>query len=466
MTVGGQAWIRDQCISFQKGISIAGDAYFDRCFQLLGGTSTFSNVYASRNGGDGSHSDQLNNIQTTINGVLYSGNSLGFSTTGSTNTISSHAIFSKQVSQNNSGRLTVNGNAQFWNGIGSINSGSGITVNGTTFLQANSQNTNGNGGASFGNDLTMKGNIDQNFGSNASSRWSFQAAAPSKKWLYDGSPCIPMFGVDPRVTNSSTMNGFGIGVGGCNTGTTTPAPLFTVPDPTDPTAYATDPYTANDLNLDPTKTWNQVQTTDTSKIGPIIDLTAANLTLAGAASNNLTAADFNKIYDKFKRADGWLVARIGPDSPIASLSSPGTTFNGKALWIITKGIGVNGNWPGSNVPNYQFIWVQTGGSLSSFGSPTHFAGYIRFDPAFVGTMQWGTSTLTGAIHFAGGGSSVTGNSGNLTIVNSQAVFEAIGSEFPSLLGDPSGASSSSSTVSTGKLQSRGGLQFITVANYR
>jgi Tfp pilus assembly protein PilX len=481
VTIGQQLWIQSECNQIQTSMTVGGNAFFDACLDITQGSSSFSNVYIGRNGGK--VGDNLSSSSaTTISGNLGDWHTTSwssswyswipawnwsytnsFNVSSSATNVGGNALFMDPVQQTNGGQLAVAGAAQFWNSVGSIGSSNGITVTGNAFVDnPNGQTTSGNNGyLSCAGNLTMVGSLRSDFGSSGQ---PWRLTGSSRLWNYENSAAMGG-NPNPLVTGASTTNASGWHA----TGTTTlPGSLFTAPTPTAATAYSSNPYTAQDLNLDPTQTWNQPFTLNASAIGAVTELTAANISASGAThTDNLTAADLNAIYNKYKRADGWLVARIDASSSIGTFSTPNGTFNGKAMWIVTKSINVNGNWPGSgSSTDYQVIWVQTGGSLGNFGSPNNFVGYIRFDPAFSGTMQWGTDTLTGAIQFAGGGSSVTGNSGHLSINFSKSVFDAIGAEFPTLLSNPGGTTGSSTTASTNRLQARGTVQFVPVGIYR
>jgi len=471
LSVGGQLWFKTECREINAGVTVVGNAFYDGCLRHnVNAAHSYGNLYVGRSGGVAD--DYILSGSTTVVGNMgdwhVGGGWEKFRTDGNSLVVNGMALWKAPVHQINSGSIWVKGNAQFWSGVGGIAQANGIRVDGTTFIQSSDQHGKFNGGMSLGNNLTMKGNINSDFGENAgNSRWAFQTGAASKVWKYDGTPCIST-GADPRVTNATTTNASGGGTGGCNTGTATPSDLFSAPTPVASTAYAT-PFTARDLDLSSSQTWNQVQTADYSKISGAVDLTSDSLTAAGSHTDNLTASDINKIYQRFKKSNGWAVVRIHSTSSIGSISTPGGKFSGKMLWIIEKSVNVNGNWPGSNTTSdLQVLWIRTGGTLGNFGSPADFSGYIRFDPSFSGQMSWGTSTFRGAIHFVGGGSSVTGNGcANLTIVNTQSVFDAISSAFPGLLADPSGTAGSGAASSTRTLAARqSALQFIPEGEYR
>lgn len=467
LVVGGQFWYRSECRDIAAAVSVDGNAFFDACVRLTGSVArSFSNLYVGRTGG--SVNDYVNGGTATVTGSMGNWHATGggtkFQTDGAALTINGQFLSTPQVDQRNGGPIWVKGNAQFLSGIGEIMASGGIRVDGTTYIHSTSQQGDFNGGMSLGNSLLMKGNIDANFGQNASPRrWAFQAGATSKTWYYDGSPCITS-GTSPRVTNATTTNATG-----CNTGTTAPAALFSAPTPLPPNGYAADTFTTEDLDLDRTKSWNQPQNSDFSKVAGIIDLTSDSLLAAGSHTDNITVADIDRMYARWKRSDGWMVVRIGASSPIGSFSAPGGTFSGKVLWLIEKSVSVNGNWPGSTTnTDYQFLWVRGSGSLGAFGSQDNFAGYIRYEPKMTGQLSWGTATLTGALHYLGDSSSVTGNGAkNLTINNSQAVFDAIGTAFPGALTDPSGSSGSTTAGSSRRLAARqSDIQFVPVGEYR
>jgi len=469
LTVGGQFWYRSECRDIGGKLAIGGNAFLDGCLRLTGNVAhSFANVYVGRGGG--AQDDYLTSGSATVSGVFgdwHTGaGATKFYTNSHTLTINGNMLVTSPAEQQNGGQIWVKGNAQFLSGIGLINAASGIRVDGTTYINASNQMGNFNGGMSLGNDLTMKGSVNDTFGGKFTGiAWAFQVAAPSKVWKYERSSCLSTI-PDPRVTNSSKTNATA-----CNAVGTiaTPAALFSAPTPVPPSAYGADSFSTHDLDLAATQTWNQPLSTDISKVTGIVDLISDSLVAAGANTDNLTASDFNKIYARFKKANGWMVVRVGASSSIGSISAPAGTFSGKALWIIEKTVNVGGNWPGSTATtDYQFLWVRGTGNLASFGSPANFSGYVRFDNAFNGQMQWGTVTMTGAIHFAGGGSSVTGNgSANLTINNSQAIFDAINSTFPGVLSDPTGGGGGASTTSTRTLAARQNkLQFVPIGEYR
>lgn len=468
LSVGGQFWYRSECRDIAAAVTVGGNAFFDGCLRLTGSVArSFANLYVGRSGG--STDDYMQSGTAAVSGSM--GNwhagaaSTKFYTDGTALTINGQMISTPPVDQRNGGPIWIKGAGQFLSGISGIASASGIRVDGTTYIHSTDQHGDFNGGMSLGNSLLMKGNINSDFGQNGSPRrWAFQAGAPSKSWLYDGSPCIHWSAPNPRVTSATTTN-----TTGCNTGTATPAALFSAPTPLEPTAYAADTFTSNQLDLDRTKSWNQPQNSDFTKVTGIIDLTWDSLTAAGCNTDNITVADFHKMYARWKRSDGWMVVRIGASSSIGSLGAPGGTFTGKALWLIEKSVNINGQWPGSTTnTDYQFIWVRGAGSLGAFGSASNFAGYIRYEPVMSGQLQWGTATLTGAMHYLGDNSSVTGNGAkNLTINNSQAVFDAIGTAFPGALIDPSGSSGSTTAGSSRTVAARqSDIQFVPVGEYR
>lgn len=470
LSVGGQLWFKTACREINAATTVGGNAFFDGCLRHnVNAAHSYGNLYIGRGGGVVDDYVQSGSLTVTGNlGVWHTGGVAWayehFRAEGSTVTVNGNALWKAPVEQKNTpGTIWVKGKAQLWSGVFNISAVNGIRVDGPTFLQSPDQQGNFNGGMSLGDTLLMKGNVNGNFGQNAgNSRWAFQAGAARKVWRYDGAPCISS-GDDPRVTGSTTSN-----ASGCNTGSTAPADLFSAPTPLASTAYAT-PFTTKDLDLSTSQTWNQVQTADYSKLSGVIDLTTDSLVAAGSSTNNLTAADINKIYQRFKKSNGWALVRVHASSPIGALNDPGGTFSGKMLWVIEKTINVNGKWPASaTTSDLQFLWVRTGGNLATFGSPGDFAGYIRHDPTFSGQMNWGTATLRGAIHFVGGGSSVTGNgSSTLTILNSQPVFDAIASAFPGVLADPSGGSGGGAVKSARTLAARHNvLQFIPEGEYR
>jgi hypothetical protein len=471
LTVGGQFWYRSECRDIGGPVTVSGNAFFDNCMRLTNNNArSFSNLYVHRAGTSGAN-DYINSGSATISGNFgnwHTGaSSTKFQTDGPTVSIGGSAHFRTPVEQRNSGAINITGSGQFWSGIVGIASSSGIRVDGTTYIYSTDQQGDYNGGMSLGNTLTMRGAANGNFGQNGSPRrWAFQSTAASKAWYYQKATCFDSTAT-LRVTNATGHNRTG-----CNSGATAagvPSANVTAPTPVSADAFAADPFTSEDLDVDRTQLWNQPQTSDFTKISGIIDLRSDSLTAAGCNTDNITVADMHKMYARWKRADGWMIVRIGASSSIGSLSSPGGTFTGKALWIIEKSVNVNGNWPGSTTTNdIQFIWVRGSGSLGQFGSQSNFTGYIRYEPVMSGQLLWGTVTLTGAIHYLGDNSSVTGNgANNLTINNSQTVFDAIGTAFPGVLADPTGTSGSTSATSTRTVAARhSALQFVPVGEYR
>ena len=446
LRVGGQYWEKTLCHEFGGKVVLTGDAFFDNC--LLVNTSsiadTFGNVYVARSGG--SSSSELKAGTIVFRGKLGSWATGGkFSTqSGAATTIAGDLLLKQPLDVG--GQITVSGGAiQLWAGIADIRYGSASALSGgtSTYLKATGQRGNFTGGASFGGPLTTAGSLDAGFSNTTgNSRWSISASAASKTWTYENGSAFSS-GLDPRLQNASSTNATGFR----STGTLpVPTELFTAPTPVAATAYASDPFSPEDLDLDPSKAWNQVYTVDSTKLKGIwTELTDAAIAAAGASSSNWSISDFNKIYNKYKRADGWLIAHF-PASGCAmnSLNAPGGTFAGKAIWIIDKAIGGNGNWPGtSSSSDIQMIYVRgASGSLASFGSPSNFNGYIHIENPFTGQMMWGngstTVTLTGALHMKGSPTNITGNGGNtLKVVGSQSVFDQLQAAVPGLLGAPS-----------------------------
>ncbi|MCB9496618.1 MAG: hypothetical protein H6686_07010 [Fibrobacteria bacterium] len=467
LRVGGDFWYRSECRYMNGPLRVGGKAFFDACFKKnTSSTDSVGALYVGRNGG--AVSDTIQAATIRILGDFGNWHTSAFGEgifmEGAQITVGGNSYFEGPFFERNNGRLTVAGSAQFRSGIKGLNNTPAVKVTGTTFLNAADQHGNFNGWVELGNDFSMKGSVNGDFGSTGAKAWRFSFGATSKVWTYESFGCLGF--PDPRVLGAWTNNWTACKPMGT---IATPAANVVAPTPVQPTDYTVDPFTSKDLDLSQTRTWNQPQTSDFSKITGIIDLTTDSLLAAGSATNNLTVADFQKIYTRFKRPDGWMVVRVGSTSPISNLNAPGGTFTGKAVWIIEKSVSINGNWPGStSTSDIQFIWVRTGGAVNNFGTPTNFTGYIRVEPTFNGQMQWGTSTVNGAIHFIGGGSSVTGNGcNNLTVTNSQPVFDAIATAFPQVLGDPAGTGGASAATSSRTVAARQAvLQFIPVGEYR
>jgi hypothetical protein len=456
LTVGGQFWDRKECRDIQAKVTVGGNAFFDSCAILSsGGTSTFSNLYLGRSGNPAGN--KFSNGTVNISGVLgafNSSSSNAFLATGSTVTATGQALFREPLQQVNSGAVVVGGDAQFWQGIGAIGNGTSsgaIRIGGTTFLYSPDQQ-GFNGKVSLGSDLTMTGAVNSNFGQNSSQQWFFLSGATGRKWLYENGAALGTPG--PRVQNASTTNATAFK--GASGTLARPSLLFTAPTPVEATAYATDAYTTDDLDLSTTESWNQAPSVDSNVLAANWTvLTDAMCTAAGANTNNWTASDFSKIYSKYKNSSGWLIMKIGSGCSLSGLSSPGGTWSGKAIWAIDKTISVNGNWPASATSSdLQMIYVFGSGHLSQFGSPGNFYGYVYFANTYTGTMSWGngssTVTLTGALHLTGASTNLTGNGGStLNIVGSQAVLDKIQAAVPGLLVSTTPSSSSSSSSSSG-----------------
>lgn len=477
LVVGGQFWDKAECRDILGNVTISGPAYFDSCMSIsANGTSSFANLYVGRNGN--SLANAVNNGTVNVSGAMGVWNSSttnSFVAGGGTVVVSGNAIFKQPVNQTNSGYISTGGSAQFFQGISNIgnsNALGGIRVGGTTYLHSADQHGAFNGGVSLGNDLTMSGTADADFGQNgAPSRWFFKAGAPSTKWNYEAASKFTT-GADPRVTGSSTNNS--ASYKGASGSQAVPADLFTAPAPVAATAYAANPLSAQDLDLTQTQAWNQSMWVDSTKLKPVWTvLTDARCSAAGASTNNWTASDFAKIYNKYKQANGWLIMEVGSSCSLGSLSAPAGTWSGKAIWIIDKSISVNGNWPASaTTSDLQMLYVRGAGSLGLFGSPGNFAGYLYFENTFNGQMSWGGGaavTFTGSMNLRGASASLTGNGGNLLTVNgSQTVIDQLTTAVPGILVAGGAASSGSSTSgSTMNIVLRPGrLQFRQIGQFR
>lgn len=445
LLVGGQYWEKAMCHEFGGRVRILGDAFFDNCLMVntSGVVDTFSNLYIARNGG--TSTSDLKGGTFLIRGDLGSWATGGKfqNQSGAPTTITGNLLLKQPLDIG--GQINVpSGAIQLWAGIADIRMNSPSALNGgtSTYLKATNQRGNFSGGVTLNGPLTTAGTLDAGFSNTTGNpRWSISAGAASKTWLYENGSAFSSVAQDPRLANASSSNASGFR----STGTLpVPSDLFTAPVPVAATAYATNPFTAEDLDLDPSKSWNQVYTVDSSKLKAIwIDLTDAAIAAAGAAGSNWTISDWNKIYNKYKRADGWLIARFPGTCNMGNLNAPGGTFAGKAIWIVEKSINVNGNWPGTtSSSDIQMIYVRGAASLGAFGSPSSFNGYIHFENPFTGQMMWGygtsTVTLTGALHLKGSPTNLTGNGGNtLRVVGSQSVMDQLQAAVPGLLGAPS-----------------------------
>lgn len=451
LTVGGQLWMKKFCYEIKAKVKVAGTAYFDSCIYLnASATDTFGNLYLKRGGGASTNTFNNGTINVLGNlgnwatsGTFWVNNAATVNVTG--------GLLAKQPLDLDN-RLTVTGAIQLHAGVSDIGLGAANALYGGTslYLKATGQRGDFNGGVTINGPITTKGTLDGNFSNNAGNpRWTIVAAAGNRTWLYENNAAFTT-GNAPRVANASTSNATGFRA--TNT-IATPADLFTAPPPVEATSYAPNPYTTEDLDLSSSKGWNQVYTVDSAKLKPIwTDLTDAAIAAAGALGGNWTIADWNKIYTKYKRADGWLIARFPSNGcNLNGLNPAGGTFAGKAIWIVERSINVGGNWPGSTSANdIQMIYVRgSSGQLNAFGTQTNLTGYVHFENPYNGQMQWGPNvTLTGALHLKGIASSLTGNSGSLQVVGSQSVFDQIQVGVPNLFGLPSPGSASPTPVYT------------------
>lgn len=445
LLVGGQYWQKAMCHEFGGRIRILGDAFFDNCLMVntSGVVDTFSNLYIARNGG--TSTSDLKAGTFLIRGNLGSWATGGKfqNQSGAPTTITGNLLLKQPLDIG--GQINVpSGAIQLWAGIADIRLNSSSALNGgtSTYIKATNQRGNFSGGVTLNGPLTTAGTLDAGFSNTTGNpRWSIAAGAASKTWLYENGSAFASVAQDPRLANASSTNASGFR----STGTLpVPSDLFAAPVPVAATAYATNPFTAEDLDLDPAKSWNQVYTVDSTKLKAIwTDLTDAAIAAAGASGSNWTISDWNKIYNKYKRPDGWLIARFPSTCNMGNLNAPGGTFTGKAIWIVEKSINVNGNWPGTtSSSDIQMIYVRGAASLGAFGSPANFNGYIHFENPFTGQMMWGngsaTVTLTGALHLKGSPTNLTGNGGNtLKVVGSQSVMDELQAAVPGLLGAPS-----------------------------
>lgn len=450
LTVGGQLWVKSFCSEIKAKVAVGGDAFFDNCLYLntSGIVNSFSNLYIRRGGGTATNTFSSGTVNVSGNlGSWATGGSFWIG--GATMNVAGGLLLKQPLDLDN--RLNVTGAIQLHAGISDIGNGASNALTGSSlYLKANGQRGDFNGGVTIDGPITSKGSLDANFSNNGgNSRWSIAAGAANRTWLYENGSAFNS-GNAPRVANATTTNANGWRA---INAIATPADLFAAPAPVAATNYAANPYTAEDLDLGSGKGWNQVYTVDSSKLKSVwTELTDAAIAAAGAQSGSWTIADWNKIYNKYKRADGWLIAHF-PSSGcnLSGLNPPGGTFTGKAIWIVDRSINVNGNWPGSTSSNdIQMIYVRgSSGQLGAFGTPSNLTGYVHFENPFNGQMQWGANvTLTGALHLKGIASGLTGNSGGLQIVGSQSVLDQIQAAVPNLFGLPSPGSASPTPVFT------------------
>lgn len=447
LTVGGQLWDKASCREIGAKISVGGSAFFDNCLTANPSAvaTTIGNLYVARTGGGNKLTIKSGTWNISGNlGTWNAPNGMEIQS-GSTVNVSGNLLLKGPLAH--SGTLSITGASQFWGGISNIanTSATAITTTGALFLQGTAQKGDFSGGVTLGGPLTTKGTLDPNFSNAAAaaSRWGFSAGATSKVWNYENTGAFAS-GNNPRVAGSTNTNGSGYrGVLGS---IATPADLMAVPVPVAATAYASHPYTAQELDLSISQTWNQCPRVDTTVLKTVWStLTDAMATTATASTNNWTAADLQKIYNTHKRADGWLVMRLNSSCSFSNMNPPGGTFSGKAIWIVEKSINVNGNWPSSATSSdIQMVYVRGAGFVGAFGTPGDMAGYVHYEAPFTGQMLWGNgtanTTLTGAIHIRGAASSFTGNGGNrLKVVGSQTVLDEIQKAFPGVLIAPTTA---------------------------
>jgi len=473
LTVGGQYWEKTGCHDFAGKVKITGDAYFDNCLMInsSGLNDTLSNVYVARSGGTNSSILKNGNIVVTGNFGSWATSGTFQTQSGASLRVGADLLLKQPVDHGSNGVITVASDAQFWAGISNIsnNSTSAISTGTSTYIKATSQRGDFNGGLTANGSITMAGTIDANFSnsSGSNSRWSINPAAANRTWNYENASAFST-GLNPRVLNASTTNSTGWHTTGSQA---VPAALFTATVPVASTAYATDPYSSNDLDLSPSQAWNQVYTIDSTLLkGQWTEITDAAISAAGASSSNWTASDLMKIYNKYKKSNGWLIAHFPSNSGFGSLNSPGGTFTGKAIWILDNYVNCNGNWPASTTTSdIQMIYVRGSGALANFGSPGNFTGYIQFENPYSGQMMWGggttTVTLTGALHLKGSPTNLTGNGGNtLKVVGSQTVMDELQTAVPGIFKSPSpGSFLSGSTASTGTVSSSSTPIFTTTA---
>jgi hypothetical protein len=449
LTVGSQLWMKKFCYEIKAKVKVSGNAFFDSCIHLntSGITDTFTNLYLKRGGG-ASENTFFNGTVNVLGNLGSWANSGAFWVNSATVNVTGGLLVKQPLDLDN--RLVATGAIQLHAGISDIGNGAANALYGGTslYLKATGQRGDFNGGVTINGPITSKGTLDGNFSNNAgNSRWTIVSTAGNRAWLYENASAFNS-GNAPRVANATTTNATGWRA---TNSIATPADLFTAPAPLEATSYAPDPYSAEDIDLSSNKGWNQVYTVDSAKLKPLwTDLTDAAIAAAGAQGGNWTIADWNKIYNKYKRADGWLIARF-PNSGcnMGGINPAGGTFTGKAIWIVERSINVGGNWPGSTSANdIQMIYVRgPSGQLNAFGTQTNLTGYVHFENPFNGQMKWGANvTLTGAMHLKGISSSLTGNSGSLQVVGSQAVFDQIQVAVPGLFGLPSPGSAAATPV--------------------
>lgn len=468
LRVGNQFFLRNQHAQIQGKVVVGGNAFLWNSIYLRGSAADSFRGYTEVRGNthDNLFMDDVRVFEGDLN--ILSTRPLTVENVTLLDA-KSNAYFGGAVTvRNGSGQIRVANSAVFNNGIAEItpSRADAIRVADAMYLNAIGQRSF-NGGVSVGNLLLMRGSLDASFSQNTgNSQWGLDSSG-TRSWSYQGTAVSG--GENPRVRNALLNNAT------ANNAITTAIPTIILPPSGQPYGL-TQPYigmtaidTMTSLSANPPDTFVVSATKSPTVDSAKVRVTSALCAAAGAASDNWTAADFNKVYAYLnaqnKLLNGYMVLLIDSLSTLGNFNSPGGTFTGKAVYIIAKSVTVNGNWPASaNSSAIQVVNVRGSGAMSGFGSPGDIYGMIYYEnnPGSV-TQQWGTgSKLYGSMQFANGGS-YTGNSGGLTIALDQNVFSDLSTNLPGALRAANGANGAPALqIQTNPLQ----LQAVNGANTR
>lgn len=445
LRVGKQFFLRNQFAQIQGKVVVGGNTFIWNSISLRGNVSDSFHGYTEVRGNT--------NDNLLMDSLRYFGGDLNMLTSTPIRVenillldAKANAYFGGSVNMiNGSGQIRVATGAVFNSGIAGISPSrsDAIRVGDAMYLNAAGQNSF-SGGVSVRNLLQMKGSLNSSFSQNTgNSQWSLDSTG-SRSWSYQGTAVSG--GQNPRVKNALLNNNT------AKDALASAIPTLIVPPAGQPYGL-TNPYigmtaidTMTSLSANPPDTFVVSSTKSPSVDSAKVRVTAALCAAATAASDNWTAADFNKVYaylsSQNKLLNGYMVLLIDSLSSLGNINPPAGTFTGKAVFIIADTIGVNGNWPASATSSaIQVVYVRGAGRMSGFGSPGDIYGMIYYEnnPGSV-TQQWGTGAkLYGSMQFANGGS-YTGNSGSLTIALDPTVFADISANLPGSLRAANGAS--------------------------
>ncbi len=117
---------------------------------------------------------------------------------------------------------------------------------------------------------------------------------------------------------------------------------------------------------------------------------------------NLSITDLQKIYDttsNSRKINGYIVLKDQWGS--IGINGGGSGFKGKVIWLLSKGINVNGNWFKADTSSRMLIYAYDWASLNGFGSSDGmvFKGFICLnDSASFTSGGSGNNYYYGAIH--------------------------------------------------------------------